>query len=247
MMSASSRLAPRGARCALHAALLTALLAPAAAPADDTVPAPAFKPGMSWTYRQRDELGGRETGIVRLEIVAVAADRVTVGHAVPGEPTVNERWDAIGNWEQVGTQGSAWLARLGGEAKRVEFVPALPLYRFPLSAGQSWVETVRAVEPGSGRKIEVKVFAKALAWEEVAVPAGKFRALKVRRFIAPEDADATRSPTTVTLIDWYAPQVDGMVKRICDWEYRDPRQPSADQLKRGPRLRFELMAFEPPR
>jgi hypothetical protein len=106
---------------------------------------------------------------------------------------------------------------------------------------------VRAVDPGSGQATEVKIFAKALAWDEVVVPAGKFRALKVRRSIALEDGDATRSPTTVTLIDWYAPQVDGAVQRICDWEYHDRRRPPDDQLIRGPRLRLELMAFEPGR
>ena len=231
---------------AVSVAVLTALLAPLGAPAEEPAPAPTFKTGMAWTYRQRDEISGRETGVVRLEVVGVATDRVTVGLAMVGEPAVNERWDAVGNWEQVGTQGSAWLARLGSGAQRIDFVPALPLYRFPLEAGKSWVDTVRAVDPGSGRKTEVKIFAKAVAWEEVTVPAGKFRALKVRRSIAPEDSDATRSRTTINLIDWYAPQTGGTVKRICDWEYHD-RHGASDQLVRGPRLRSELTAFEPAR
>jgi hypothetical protein len=227
--------------------VLATLLALPAAPAEDPARAPAFKPGMAWTYRQRNELSGREGAGIRVEVIAAAANRVTVGVAVAGQTAANERWDAMGNWEQVGTQGWAWLERLGSAAKRVEFAPALPLYRFPLEAGKRWVETVQAVDPESGRKTVVKVFAKAIAWEEVAVPAGKFRALKVRRSITPEDGDATRSSTTVTLIDWYAPQVEGMVKRICDWEYDDRRRPTGDQLTRGPRLRFELVAFEPPR
>lgn len=247
MIPARSVGAGRSCRLAVSVLLLTALLAPLGAAAEERAPAPTFKPGMTWTYRQRDEISGREAGVVRLEVVGVTTDRVTVGLAVAGEPAVNERWDAVGNWEQVGTQGWAWLARLGGGAQRVDFVPALPLYRFPLEAGKNWVETVRAVDPGSGRKTEVKVFAKAVAWEEVTVPAGKFRALKVRRSIAPEDSDATRSRTTVNLIDWYAPQVGGSVKRICDWEYHDRRGPADDQLVRGPRLRFELTAFEPAR
>lgn len=230
-----------------HASLLAVLLAPAAAPAQDAAPAPVFEPGMSWTYRQREELGGREGAGIRIEVVAATAGRVTVSVALAGEAAVNERWDAAGNWEQVSARGWAWLERLGGAARRVEFVPALPLYRFPLEVGKSWVDTVQAVDPGSGRKTTVKVFAKAIGWDEVVVPAGKFRALKVRRSIAPEDGDTTRTHTTVTLIDWYAPQVDGTVKRICDWEYHDRRRPLTEQLTRGPRLRIELAAFEPPR
>lgn len=226
---------------------LAVLLAPAVAPAEDAASAPAFKPGMSWTYRERDELSGHEGPSIRIDVLAAAAGRVTLSVTAMGEPAVNERWDAAGNWEQVGTRECGWLDRLGGAARRVEFAPALPLYRFPLEAGKGWVDTVQAVDPGSGRKTAVKVFAKAIAWEEVTVPAGKFRALKVRRSIAPEDGDTTRSRTTVTLIDWYAPQVDGTVKRICDWEYHDRRRPLNEQLTRGPRLRRELAAFEPPR
>lgn len=235
-----------GARLALHASLLAALLAPSAVLAEDPAPAPAptLKPGMSWNYRQRDEISGYEGASIRVEVIGVAADRVTVGRAVADEAAVTERWDATGNWEQIGTRGWAWLERLGSAGKRVEFAPALPLYRFPLQAGKTWVETVQAVDPASGRKTAVRVFAKAIEWEEVTVPAGKFRAIKVRRSIAPEDGDATRSPTIVTLIDWYAPQVAGTVKRICDWEYHDLRRPHPDQITRGPRLRFELTAFE---
>jgi hypothetical protein len=246
-MRAGSGGARPSSQFALRVALLTVLLAPCVAPAEETAPPPAFKPGMSWTYRQRDEISGRDAGGVRLEVIAVAPERLTVSLAVPGEPAVNEHWDAVGNWEEVGTQRWPWLAQLGGATKRVAFVPALPLYRFPLAAGKSWVETVDAVDPDTGRKTVVKIFAKALVWEDVAVPAGKFRALKVRRSIAPEDAAATRSHTTITLIDWYAPQVDGTVKRISDWEYHDYRRPSGDQLTRGPRLRLELTAFTPPR
>ncbi len=235
-------------RLAARASLVLALAAPCGTPADEAAaPRPAFKPGMSWTYQQRDEISGRDAGGVHLEVLAVQPDRVTVSVAAAGEPALHEHWDAAGNWQQVGTPAWAWLARLGGASQQVEFVPALALYRFPLQAGKSWVETVRAVDPGSGRKTDVRIFAKALAWEEVTVPAGKFRALKVRRSIVPEDAGATRSQTTVTLIDWYAPRVDGPVKRICDWEYHDYRRPAGDQITRGPRLRLELVGFVPPR
>lgn len=246
-MQGPSGVTRRATRVAARVALVMGLVAPCGAPAEEVAPPPAFKPGMSWTYRQWDEITGRDAGGVGLEVIAVAPDRVTVSLAVPGAPAVNERWDTVGNWQQLGTQGWAWLAGLGGVSQRVEFVPALALYRFPLPAGKSWVETVRAVDPASGRKTEVRIFAKALAWEDVTVPAGKFRALKVRRSIVPEDAEATRSKTTVTLIDWYAPQVDGTVKRICDWEYHDYRRPAGDQLTRGPRMRLELTAFAPPR
>ncbi|MET1081777.1 MAG: hypothetical protein ABWY12_01795 [Burkholderiales bacterium] len=125
----------------------------------------------------------------------------------------------------------------------MEFVPALALYRFPLQPGASWVETVRAVDPDSGRKTEVKLFAKALKWEEVNVPAGKFMALKVRRIFTPEDFDELRSRTTVTLLDWYSPQVVASVRSIWDWEHQDYRRPPGDQLAKGVRTLWELTAY----
>jgi len=234
-----------GVRAALHGLLLVALLAPTAAPADSAAPAPAFKPGMAWSYDQHDETSGRQLGAVRVEILTAAANRVTVTRAPADAAPAKELWDAAGNWDRIGPQGCGWLARLG--ATDVDFVPALTLYRFPLDAGNNWVDSIEAIDPATGRKTLVKIFAKAISWDDVTVPAGKFRALKVRRLIAPEDGDATRSPTTVTLIDWYAPQVSGTVRRICDWEYHDLRQPSTEQLTRGSRLRLELNAFEPPK
>jgi hypothetical protein len=227
--------------------LLAAALASVQAIAQEIAVPPPFQPGMAWSYRQREEVSGQETGVMRFEVVAVAADRLTVDVALTGEESVSERWDNAGNWAQTGTRGWAWLARLGGASKRVAFTPPLALYRFPLQPGKSWVETTRAVDPESGRSTEVRVFAKAIAWEEVTVPAGKFNALKVRRAIVPQDADATRSRTTVTLIDWYSPQVAGPVKRICDWEHNDYRRAPADQLVRGLRLRLELAEFVPAR
>jgi len=221
----------------------TAALTVDAAVAQDIVPPPPLKPGMAWSYRQWEELSGRDMGLVHAEVVAVASDQVTVRVTVPGEQTTNERWDTAGNWQQVGTQGWAWLARLAGPSKRVEFVPALALYRFPLPVGKSWVESARAVDPDTRRTTQLKVFAKALSWEEVNVPAGKFNAVKVRRSIAAEDAEPTRSGTTVTLIDWYAPQAAGPVKRICTWEHNDYRRPRPDQLVRGPRIRLELAQY----
>jgi hypothetical protein len=239
----SSGSAGRSASPAWCLALALALGASLGVAADEVVPPPAFRVGMAWTYQQREEIRGQDAGEVRLEVIAVAADRVTVSAAVPGEPTIEERWDAGGNWEQMGTRGWEWLARLGGASKPITFAPPLALYRFPLQAGKGWVETVRAVDPDTDRKTAVKIFARALAWEEVAVPAGTFRALKVRRLLALEDFEPTRAHTTVTLIDWYAPQVSGPVKRIVDLEHQDTRRPRGDELVQGARLRLELTAF----
>jgi len=239
---------PRGAANPSSAGLVAvalALLLPAAASSEEVIAPPSFRPGMAWTYQQREDITGRAVGAVRLEIVTIASGAVSVDLTLAGEQAVTERWDATGNWQQVGSRGWDWLARLGGRSKMIEFVPALALYQFPLRPGASWVDTAHAVDPDSGRKTELKLFAKAIRWEEVTVPAGKFLALKVRRTIAPNDPAEFRSRTTVSLVDWYSPQVSGSVRSICDWEFQDDRRPRGDQLVKGGRMRWELTGYTP--
>jgi len=229
----------------LTVAALLGLLIPGVARAADALPAPSFRPGMGWTYEQREDITGRDMGWVRLDVVAVAPGEVTVNFTRSGEQKADERWDAFGNWQQVGSRGWDWLAQLGGRSKRIDFVPALPLYRFPLQPGASWAETVRAADPEGGRKIEIRLFAKALKWEEVTVPAGKFMALKIRRTLTPEESGEFRSRTIVTLLDWYSPQTAGSVRTLCDWEFQDTRRPRGDQLVKGGRVRWDLTGYTP--
>jgi hypothetical protein len=225
--------------------VLSLLLSAGAAHAEDPLPAPAFRVGMGWTYQQREDITGRDIGAVRLDVVAVVPGQVTVNLTGPGEEKAEERWDASGNWQQVGSRGWDWLGRLAGQSKRIEFLPALALYRFPLQAGASWVETARAADSDGARKTDIRLFAKALKWEEVTVPAGKFMALKVRRTLTPEENAESRVRTIVTLLDWYSPQVAGSVKTICDWEFQDTRRPRGDQLVKGGRVRWELTGYTP--
>ena len=79
----------------------------------------------------------------------------------------------------------------------------------------------------------------------MTVPAGKFKALRVRRTFTPEDFEELRSRTTVTLLDWYSPQVSGSVRSIVDWEHEDYRRSPGDQLVKGTRTRWELTAYAP--
>ncbi len=236
--------APRRSICAA-AAVMFASMVPVIAFGEDAIPAPSFKPGMAWVYRQRAEATGRELGGVRIEVVSVAADRITASFTPDGGPPSSEQWDAAGNWQRLGTRGWPWLARLGGKSNRVEFLPALTLYRFPLQPGTSWAETLRATDPDSGRQTQIRLIGKALQWEDVTVPAGKFKALRVRRTFTPEDFEELRSRTTVTLLDWYSPQVSGSVRSIVDWEHEDYRRSPGDQLVKGTRTRWELTAYAP--
>lgn len=230
-------------RAAILAAIAVLALLPAPARVQEIAIAkpPALKPGTTWLYQQRDGFTDRDLGVVRIEVTAVDADGVRVKVSAPGLPqTVTERYDPAGNWQRVHTRGRDWLARLAGRSGEIAFAPALPLWRFPLQPGASWSETVAAVDPESGRATRVKIFAKALKWERIKVPAGEFLALKVRRTLYPDDADESRSRTTVSLWDWYAPEVGRSIRSIEDFEFHDARRAPADQVVKGARVRLEL-------
>jgi hypothetical protein len=76
--------------------------------------------------------------------------------------------------------------------------PPMPLLRLPAKAGDAWEWEDRA----AGRKIQFKVVGE----EEVTVPAGKFKAIRVA------EEETVRGQTT-RHESWYAPKV-GLVKRV---------------------------------
>ena len=84
-------------------------------------------------------------------------------------------------------------------------------FAFPLYPGKTWEDSydweVRGAAPVKGKADDR---GKVVGWEEVQVPAGNFRALKVEvesRFYG-KGGMADDS----TLIYWYAPQVNRFVK-----------------------------------
>lgn len=85
---------------------------------------------------------------------------------------------------------------------RREFDPPTPLLKLPAKAGDAWEWENRAAEAGRPRKIKFKVVGE----EEVEVPAGKFKAVRVA------EEEEMRGHTTKHE-SWYAPDV-GLVKRV---------------------------------
>lgn len=167
---------------------------------------PEFSVGENWSYRRIDLWKDEEIERFREDIVAVLGSSVTV------------LW-TIQMSKDVARAGSVTYEYLDGNTLAV-FDPKMtgrhaPL-QFPLFPGKTW-QFSYDYKPGSGL---IKVSQKAVVggWEEVTVPAGKFRALKVAHYGQYQATDAGQSWSgNIIETYWYAP----VAKRAVKMEYRD--------------------------
>jgi hypothetical protein len=212
--------------------LFTAL--PASA---ETIERPAVKPGDSWAYQitvesplQKSQASPAweqkhfETKVIRANQKSILISRKERGsNQIPAEILVGADWRKYRN--------------INGE----EIVVNQPL-EFPLRPGKSWDIEFTLDRPNSQiKKHENSLTYTVVGWEEVVVPAGKFKAMKIeadgrwRSEIEPSANTSTstrtdREGTTVVAQSkraiprtttgrlyhayWYAPEVKYFVKSI---------------------------------
>jgi uncharacterized caspase-like protein len=138
--------------------------APAGRGATRAVPAslgapPVFARGDSWKYRARNLLNGTQRSF-SLRVRDIKGDQVFYDN---GNVT-----DVVGN------------AIKGRSADRATtYTPASILYAFPLQAGSGW--NFKFLQDSEGRLYDVEGSIKVIGEEEVEVPAGRMRALRIER------------------------------------------------------------------
>ena len=156
----------------LHLRLLGAaifsLLAFSALGADETIPVPKpeVKVGDRWTYRHTDYW----TNVTQ----STYEHRITLV-----EPSV-----ILGVLTAKGREGesdAAWTSDLNTMATGGGLVitPHTGFFRFPLKVGASHETTYETANRTSPVRSKYVVTMKVVGWEEITVPAGKFRALKI--------------------------------------------------------------------
>jgi hypothetical protein len=176
---------------------------------DQVVSAPFVEPGDCWTYRMegmenRGPIGEYEECVTHVDwrkevIIAVAKVK--------------------GSGREIDTAYSTeWVARTSVGGTIFTAYKSARAHIFPLRVGDTYkteIEYQRAFAgPNAGEQTQV---VKVVGWEDVTVPAGTFRALKIeatgygRRF----DASIRYSFRSVS---WYVPAVNRSVK---SW-YSDP-------------------------
>ena len=92
-----------------------------------------------------------------------------------------------------------------------DYAPPLQYFAFPLYPGKTWQQTSRETNIKTGAVRDHTLSATVGDWEEIAVPAGTFRALKITLQSALQDP-STGETSIGTDISWYAPDMRRSVR-----------------------------------
>lgn len=192
--------------CALRALVAAAalLLAFSASGADDagaTVAKPQVKVGDRWTYRSTYLVPKRPAFTTDSRVVSTGPDEIVV---------VSKQRDKERETDSFYT--SEWN---GITTPTMTFTPHLGHFKFPLKVGASYVAAWEALLKGSGWNGKFEAPFKVTGWEEITVPAGKFRALKLEgnaTYIRLDQPGTGWSRFGY----WYVPEVKRFVKYT--WE-----------------------------
>jgi hypothetical protein len=179
---------------------------------------PGVKPGDRWLYHRTDYRANKSAG-AREERVSYANDAVI--HAVVVFFGKDQETDATytSSWNNVSSAD-------GGV-----FSPDSGLLRFPLRAGDTYPANYENRRPRRGTfHVTHQRTAKAVAWEEVVVPAGRFRALKVEVEGSYKRLDSGLTGRT-RIVVWYVPAIKRWAKLTYEESNsRGPGERWADEL-----------------
>src|SRR6266446_1550273 len=113
-----------------------------------------------------------------------------------------------------------------------DYSPPLKYFGFPLSPGKTWQQTSRETNMKTNAIRGHTLSATVGDWEEVSVPAGTFRTIKITLQTALLDR-STGETSTGTDISWYAPNVRRSVKsEITSHNFQGQQERQVIQLRR---------------
>jgi hypothetical protein len=150
---------------------------------------PEVKVGETWTYVQMDFYSKTPRGEWLFEVVAV--DDTSIKTDLKRDGGISSR-----------TYGRDW-----------SISKDFSLFNFPLDIGKKWASKTSYESPECGRATD-ELIAEVKGWEDVEVPAGKFRALRIEHngnYTGPRCGSGRKNWWY-----WYAPSI----KRFVRYEQR---------------------------
>jgi hypothetical protein len=225
----------------LKLTVMAALLA--VLPHTTTFAAPAV--GDVYVYRVGNGyINNSDLGKLRYRIEKSSADRIEVAVTADNPRVGYAR-------SEIYTKEGNWLRhQINSHDQPVDYVFATPYpaYVFPLEAGKSWSQRVEATGSATGKTGSIRVDGEILGVERIAVPAGTFETVKLRRRVYAGDRDGDRAETTITETEWYAPALGRAVRAERRSEWMDTsRCGDSCRPQLGDWLVYELVEASPPR
>jgi hypothetical protein len=168
--------------------LLSALAIGSAHAADPaSVPAPQVSAGDVWTYAGVRSDG--KTATFKYELT-----RVTPGEIVMDRGAVDETYSAP--WTMVRSKSGR---------RTLTISPGMVMVPFPLKVGDKHQQRVELVDDKTGGKRVDEIVSTVRGWEDVVVPAGKFRALRIER--EERIGVGSHDPRRNAAVYWYVPEL----------------------------------------
>jgi len=180
---------------------------------------PEVKAGDTWVYRRTDFMNNHQS-VLKLQVTFANAKVI---HVVQ----VNQ----AGEKEMDSTTTAEWNSVVS--AREGVFTPDTGLLHFPLHPGARWRSSYTVKFPREDFDAHHDRWVTVVGWEDVEVPAGKFRALKVVSEGTVQRSDRPR-PGDVSETVWYVPEV----RRYVKWRYE-----SRNRIGPVQSWQFELAAY----
>lgn len=105
------------------------------------------------------------------------------------------------------------VASRNSDGTGMDFSPALKYFDFPLYPGKTWKQTTVERNSKTGSIREFTLSATVGNWEDVSVPAGVFRAIKITTQTELLDREKGQQ-STGTDVSWYAPNLRRSAKSV---------------------------------
>lgn len=156
------------------------------------VEAPMLSVGETWAYKTSND------NSVIITITKITASEVFIRNTQGKTGVYDRQWNLKTNPSR-NKNHIEW-----------KFIPKMKRYNFPMFAGKVWKET--HVEKSRTREIAVQGLAMVISEEEVTVPGGTFKTLKI--FIQHECTapDGSKNEGYRQSTYWYAPKIRRHVK-----------------------------------
>lgn len=194
----------------MKSVLLAAALALFAGATPAAVDRPRVAVGDSWTYNSELRAGGRLRKLVEsFEVTGVTGNRLHVvvlrkfegeaeGEPIEADMVFSEDWNVM----ITGSRGSRPSAIMR---------PSTAMLKFPLKVGEGYPSDYDMETLPDGNLVRHRRATRVVGWEDITVPAGRFRALRIESEGTVQVAKKPK-PGRSIVTAWYAPEVRRWVR-----------------------------------
>ena len=200
-------------------------------------PAPVFRAGDRWVYNAMDGYRAPVTWIETHEVVAAGPAGIEVQVTLDG-PTMNYR-----RFERLRSPGELLVGSVYDDAETRRFASPVERYRFPLTPGASWTQTIRNYNETMQQDDEMNRYVKVGGYQKVTTSAGTFDAILMRVLMSVNVNDPFRTATECNYEVWWAPAVGAMVRERKFAQYREKGDGREAATIRAQNTVLELASF----